>query len=64
MVIVPKRIIKLAAQRNKVKRIAKAVFLKIKQDFINKDIILVVKKINICGVQEWKTRLAAAFQWI
>jgi ribonuclease P protein component len=63
-VVVPKRTIKLSVQRNKVKRIAKGVFLKIKQDFINKDIILVVKKINICGAQEWKTRLLAAFQWL
>lgn len=64
VVIVPKKTIKLAAQRNKLKRIAKGVFLKIKQDFVNKDIILVIKKSNVCGAEEWKTRLLVAFRWL
>ena len=63
-VIVTKKNIKKAAIRNQSKRFAKEMFRNIRQKFINKDIVLVVKKYEKPSSAKWKKKLQEIYLWL
>lgn len=64
-VIVAKKDFKLAVVRNKIKRTVKEIFKEFKQKFINKDVIILVKKrINPEDFSQWKEQMRSVFVWL
>ena len=64
-VVVPKRNIKLAVNRNKAKRLAKEVFREFRQKNVGKDLVLVIRIFaRKQKLQTWKEKLRGVFSWV
>lgn len=50
--------------RNRAKRVAKELFKKFKENFSNKDVVLIIKKFDAENKVFWKQRLNAAYLWL
>jgi len=63
-VIVTKKNIKKAVFRNRSKRFAKEIFRNVKQNFINKDVVVVIKQFDNQSLSRWKKKLQELFLWL
>ena len=63
-VILLKKNIKMAVARNRSKRFAKEIFSRVKQNFVNKDVVLVIKKFENQNLPIWKNKMLGIFLWL
>jgi len=64
-VVVAKKHIKKAVERNKAKRLARGIFKENQDSFINKDVVLMIKKIETASnLSVWKEKMRRVFGWL
>ena len=64
-VMVKKKNIKKAVERNKAKRTAKEIFKTVEERFFNKDIVLIIKVFEgKKNKKDWKQSLLSAYLWL
>ncbi len=64
-VAVSKKNVKMAVARNRSRRISKELFRRYQHQFVTKDIVLVIKKIETAhNLQVWKKKLIEVYSWL